>query len=208
MSKYFGKTWWGQQWLNSLANIDFSNRLPRGSAYARNGSVTKISIEGNAIRAKVQGSRPHPYDIQITVPPFSAPETKQLIKALAEKPVIISKLLNRELDPEVLQIAERKGLRVFPRQWKDLKMHCSCPDSAVPCKHLAAIIYKLSAEIDNNPFLVFELHNVDLTKELEKENIHIRSSKEVGVPLLSSELKAEAKNVKKTAVKKKTRVSL
>ncbi|MBK6818602.1 MAG: SWIM zinc finger family protein [Bacteroidetes bacterium] len=31
-------------------------------------------------------------------------------------------------------------------------MQCSCPDWAVPCKHLAAVIYKISAEIDNNPF--------------------------------------------------------
>lgn len=191
MSTYFGKTWWGQQWLNSLVNIDYSNRLPRGGTYARNGSVTKISIEGNTIRAKVQGSRTLPYDVKVIVPPFFEPETKQLIKALAEKPVIISKLLNRELDPEVLQIAERKGLKVFPRQWSDLKMQCSCPDWATPCKHLAAIIYKVSAEIDNNPFLVFELHNVDLAKELQKENIHIQQSKNGGVPLLISELKAE-----------------
>ena len=205
MSKYFGKTWWGQQWLNSLANIDYSNRLPRGSAYARNGSVKKIAIEGNIIQAKVFGSRTHPYDIKIIVPPFSVPDTKRLIKALAEKPVIISKLLNRELDQEVLQIAERKGLHVFPTQWSDLKMKCSCPDWAVPCKHLAAIIYKVSAEIDNNPFMVFELHNVNLTKELQKEHIHIQPPKDGGVPMLIGELKAEDKNkLKKAPAKKQT----
>lgn len=192
MSKFFGKTWWGQQWLNSLSNIDYSNRLPRGSTYARNGSVKSIFIDKNTIRAKVQGSRPRPYDITIIVPPFFESEIKQLIKALAEKPVIISKLLNRELDPEVLQIAERKGLKVFPRQWSDLKMQCSCPDWATPCKHLAAIIYKLSAEIDNNPFMVFQLHKVDLPKELQKENIFIQQSSDEDIPLLSRELKGEA----------------
>lgn len=45
------------------------------------------------------------------------------------------------------------GLKVFPRQWTDVKRQCCCPDLAVPCKHLAAVIYQLSAEIDNNPFL-------------------------------------------------------
>ncbi len=25
----FGKTWWGEQWLTSLTNIDYSNRLPK-----------------------------------------------------------------------------------------------------------------------------------------------------------------------------------
>lgn len=52
-------------------------------------------------------------------------------------------------------------------------MQCSCPDWAVPCKHLASVVYKVSAEIDNNPFLVFSLHNVDLLTELEKLGIVI-----------------------------------
>ncbi|MDE6447324.1 MAG: SWIM zinc finger family protein [Muribaculaceae bacterium] len=51
---------------------------------------------------------------------------------------------------------------MFPTSWKDLAMNCSCPDWAVPCKHLAAVIYKLSEEIDNNPFLVFELRTTAL----------------------------------------------
>ena len=47
MASNYGKTWWGQQWLNSLNNIDYSNRLPRGASYARKGAVKKINISGN-----------------------------------------------------------------------------------------------------------------------------------------------------------------
>jgi uncharacterized Zn finger protein/ERCC4-related helicase len=173
MSSFFGKTWWGLQWLNSLANIDYSNRLPRGSAYAKKGAVQSLAISGNTILAQVQGTSPSPYKITITVPSFSEKEVKALVDGLVEKPVVISKLLNRELDPEALRIAEQKGLKVFPRRWSDFSMKCSCPDSAVPCKHLAAVIYKISAEVDNNPFLIFQLHNVDLPKELEKVDVHV-----------------------------------
>jgi uncharacterized Zn finger protein/ERCC4-related helicase len=169
----FGKTWWGEQWLNSLNNIDFSNRLPRGASYARKGAVEKIKIVGNHIAAKVQGSRPRPYNVDLIMPPFFDPELGKFLEELVKRPVIISKLLNRELDPAVLDLAVRLGLKVFPRQWTDLKMQCSCPDWAVPCKHLASVIYKVSAEIDNNPFLVFSLHNVDLLAELEKRGIFI-----------------------------------
>lgn len=63
-------------------------------------------------------------------------------------------------------------------------MVCNCPDWAVPCKHLAAVIYQVSTEIDNNPFLVFTLHAVDLIKELEQENIHV-STENSEVALLS-----------------------
>lgn len=173
MSKKFGKTWWGEQWLNSLNNIDYNNRLSRGSSYASKGAVTSIEIQGNQIHALVAGSRPKPYNVQIILPPFFDPQLNNFVKAISERPVIISKLLNRELDTEVLGIAENMGLKVFPKQWTDFKMQCSCPDWAVPCKHLAAVIYKISAEIDNNPFLVFELHKVNLVESLGKLGILI-----------------------------------
>lgn len=176
MSNTFGKTWWGLQWLNSLSNIDYENRLDRGRSYAKKGAVTKITIKENRINAKVAGSRPKPYNVDIILPPFFDPELSGFISALAKKPTIISKLLNRELDEEVLNIAENLGLKVFPKQWTDFKMQCSCPDWAVPCKHLASVIYKVSAEIDNNPFLVFELHNVNLIEELNKRGIFVNKT--------------------------------
>jgi uncharacterized Zn finger protein/superfamily II DNA or RNA helicase len=190
MARNFGKTWWGQQWLNSLSNIDYSNRLPRGSSYAGKGAVASIDISGSRISAKVKGSQPRPYSITIAVPEFSAGDIRKLIDALSRKPVIISKLLNRELDPEVLAISTQQGLQVFPRQWKDFGMECSCPDWAVPCKHLAAVIYKMSAEIDNNPFLVFELHGVDLTEELKRTGILIEQNDAGSIPLLEDLLLA------------------
>ncbi len=174
MASSFGKTWWGEQWLNSLSNIDYSNRLPRGASYANKGAVEKIKIEGNHISARVKGSRRQPYKVDIIMPPFFDPELGSFIREITNRPVIISKLLNRELDPEIMKLAERFGLKVFPQQWSDLKMQCSCPDWAVPCKHLASVIYKVSAEIDNNPFLAFTLHNVDLPGELDKLGVVIK----------------------------------
>ncbi len=173
MASAYGKTWWGGQWLNSLNNIDYSNRLPRGAAYARKGAVEKLKITGNHIAAKVRGTRKSPYKVDIILPPFFDPELSNFLTGLTKRPVIISKLLNRELDPAVLELAQQHGLKVFPSQWNDLKMQCSCPDWAVPCKHLASVIYKVSAEIDNNPFLVFSLHNLDLFLEMEKLGIFI-----------------------------------
>lgn len=169
----FGKTWWGQQWLNALSNIDFSNRLPRGSAYARKGAVLKLEVDNNEIKALVEGSRPEPYKVRIIVPPFFPTEVKRMCKVLTKRPSIISKLLNRELDTSILEISKEAGLRVFPESWSDLKMQCSCPDWAVPCKHLAAVVYKFSTEIDNDPFLVFSMHNVNLVSELEKEGVFL-----------------------------------
>ena len=39
-------TFWGQAWCDNLESYsDFSNRLPRGRTYVRNGSVLDLKIE-------------------------------------------------------------------------------------------------------------------------------------------------------------------
>lgn len=171
MAKKFGTTWWGEQWLNSLSHIDYSNRLPRGVRYARNGSVQSIEIDNGTIEAYVAGSQRIPYSVTIGVQQFDKKKVKAFVDRLVEHPLLLASLMQRRLDPGVLKIAEDSGLKVFPSSWKDLQMHCSCPDWAVPCKHIAAVIYKVSEEIDNNPFLVFSLHGMDLLGELKKRGL-------------------------------------
>lgn len=169
----FGKTFWGQEFLNALVNIDFSNRLPRGRSYASNGSVKLIEFDKNIILAKVQGRRPSPYKIKIVIPEFSDKEKKSLTGIIKNNPSVLASLLNRKLPEELLDLAGEKNIRIFPEEWSDFDMYCSCPDWAVPCKHLAAVIYIIANEIDLNPFKALELHNYNIIETLEKEGIKI-----------------------------------
>jgi uncharacterized Zn finger protein len=182
----------GQQWLGALNRIDFSNRLPRGKSYANKGVVTSIKIKGNQIEAKVQGTRKTSYKINIIVPLYYEEQTKIFIDAIKSNPLVLAKLLNRKLPEELMTIAEESGIKIFPSSWQDLKLNCSCPDWAVPCKHLAAVIYIIANEIDKNPFLVFKLHNFDILEHLKD---------------LESNLKAEEKqpvlNLSQMAVERK-----
>lgn len=95
------------------------------------------------------------------------------MQAITNNPLLLSHLLNRELPHELNVIAEENKIAVFPNKWSDFDMECSCPDWAVPCKHLASVIYMLSAEIDRNPFLIFQLHGLDILKALKKAGMTI-----------------------------------
>ncbi|HEY2928978.1 SWIM zinc finger family protein, partial [Piscinibacter sp.] len=178
----YGRTWWGAQWLQALTQIDHENRLPRGRSYANRGAVLDLDVQDGHVRARVQGSRPRLYDVDIEVPATPAADAARLVKRLAADAGLIGRLLNRELDPAVLQEARRLSIPVFPTRWSDLKMHCSCPDWAVPCKHLAAVIYLLSQEIDGDPFLVFSLRGLDLPRLLEQHGVRIDGSSATSVP--------------------------
>jgi len=183
----FGKTWWGEQWLNALTQIDYDNRLPRGRSYANKGAVKDLQINAGTIKANVQGSRPKPYQVVIQAPAIAKADTVRLLDDVIQDPVLIARLLNRELDPAMLEKAKSLGLSLFPARWRDLKMTCSCPDWAVPCKHLAAVIYLLSREIDGNPFLVFSLRGIDLVQALKTRNIHIEKEAVGTLPQIAVE---------------------
>lgn len=192
MAVKLGNTWWGNEWLRSLSHIDYENRIPRGATYARSGKVREIKIDGNLIKARVAGSSPRPYSVSVTVPLFLESEKNRLMDELMRYPGVISRLLNRELAPEILRIADACGLKIFPKRWTDFKMDCNCPDWAVPCKHLAAVVYMVSREIDNNPFLVFEMHGMDLLAELKKRGVTVDvSESSTQIPLLVDLLEKE-----------------
>jgi len=180
--KAFGQTWWGAQWLQALHAVDWNNRLTRGRRYANNGSVRSLSLDDGTAAAQVKGSRARPYQVQLSLRRPRARPLARLLDDLAADPDLIGQLLNRSLDPAVQERAEARGIALFPASWRDLKMHCSCPDGAVPCKHLAAVIYLLAREIDADPFQVFRLRGVDLIGELEQRGLHLTTAAEAALP--------------------------
>ncbi len=61
------------------------------------------------------------------------------------------------------RLSPRKRLAVASSShWKTsfrtrLNATCSCPDTAIPCKHIAAVILYIARVLDYNPFLLLEL---------------------------------------------------
>ena len=206
MKKQFGNTWWGKQWLMALEQADYNNRLFRGKNYAREGAVTRLELEGSRIIAEVQGSRPRPYRVVLECGEFSQPAVYDFMERLAAYPSILTKLLHRELDPRVLDLAQEAGLSLFPSSMGDIEMHCNCPDWAHLCKHIAAVIYQVSLEIDNNPFFAFAMHGVSLWEEMEKRGAYLSSGAEVPIPVWKEWI--EGKQISKNISSVKEPISL
>lgn len=177
--KKFGHTWWGQAWLNALKDIDFSNRLPRGMRYARDDLVKTIKINGNIVEARVKGRKRIPYSVRIAVPQFSENKKKRILRIINSNVYYLARLSSRELPTDLLEDLEKNNIKIFPSKLEDLHANCSCPDWAVPCKHIASVIYIIANEIDKNPFLVFNLHNFDILS-----NFEIKSKSEIGLKSL------------------------
>ena len=169
MATNYGQTWWGKQWLEAFNGIDYSNRLPRGRRYAGNGSVSDIKLKGTSTLADVKGRRPKPYKVKVHLPGFTDRQQKSVLTAVSQSPALLAKLLNRQLPVQMLQLMEQQKIPLFPKDWDDMDASCSCPDWAMPCKHIAAVIYLIASEIDKDPFMVFRLHGMDLPGTIEKQ---------------------------------------
>ncbi len=171
--KQYGTTWWGRKWLDSLSGIDLSNRIPRGLSYARNDKVfgVKINAENGTIIARVVGRYSPYYEVSLQFKRIDDIAKKRFLDLVVQDLEILTKLTNRELSPKLFDLAEKLGIRLFPTSWQDIKMQCNCPDFAVPCKHIAAVIYTVSELFDANPYLIFELIGINLTEELEARHV-------------------------------------
>jgi uncharacterized Zn finger protein len=163
----FGTSWWAQRWIAVLESFDIGARLGRGRSYARNGQVLAIDIDKGEVTARVQGSRPKPYDISIQVKPLTAAEWKKVVQALGQQALFTAKLLAGEMPQEIEQVFTDVKLSLFPEKLKDLTTECSCPDWSNPCKHIAAVYYLIGEEFDRDPFLLFKLRGLDREELLE-----------------------------------------
>jgi uncharacterized Zn finger protein len=157
----FASSWWGQQWLKTLQGFGWDSRLQRGRSYARRGQVTDLGLGPGGVTAGVQGSRPKPYRVTIKLRPLTEGQWEQAIAALSERALAVGQLLAGEMPQEIEEIFGAADASLFPQQSRDLEMNCSCPDWAVPCKHLAAVYYLLAEWLDRDPFLLFELRGRD-----------------------------------------------
>jgi uncharacterized Zn finger protein len=150
-------SWWARRWMSTLDGFGWAGRLSRGRAYTRNRRVVDVDVSPGIVRARVQGSREAPYRIEMTLEQFPDAVWDRVVGALARQALYTAKLLAGELPAEVVQLCDSAEAPLFPGHPDDIVMRCSCPDWAVPCKHVAAVHYALAAELDRDPFLLFRL---------------------------------------------------
>jgi uncharacterized Zn finger protein len=154
------QTFWGKAWCDNLERYrDFAYRLERGRSYLRSGSVLDLQIEAGKIAAEVLGSRLYKVAIEIDAVGRDAWRTIQRDCAggVGSR---IDLLSGRLSEPVMARLcAERTGLFPAPSA---IRFTCSCPDYAVMCKHVAAVMYGIGARLDHAPDLLFTLRRVSL----------------------------------------------
>ncbi len=174
------RTFWGRAWCDNLERYsDFSNRLPRGRTYVRNGSVVDLQVQPGRVMARVSGSEL--YEVAVSIAPVSANLWAGLCNDCGGAVDSLVELLQGRLSTGVMERLCRQDTGLFPSP-AQIKMSCSCPDSATMCKHVAAVLYGIGARLDEQPELLFRLRQVDESALIASVGSGLSLAREVPVP--------------------------
>ena len=121
----FGKSWWAKRWQSVLEGFRIGGRLARGRTYARSGQVLSIDVAHGEVKARVQGSRPRPYDVTIGVKELSEADWAKVIEVLSRQALFVAKLMAGEMPQNVEDVFTGSKLSLFPEKRGDLRTNCS-----------------------------------------------------------------------------------
>jgi len=164
-TRQLATTFWGKAWCDNLERYaDFANRLPRGRAYLRNGSVLDLAVAEGRIEAYVAGSEL--YRVTIAIAPLAKTRWRRVVAGCTGRIGSLIGLLRGELSDDVLAVMTHAQHGLFPEP-REMTLDCSCPDRAGLCKHLAAVLYGVGVRLDARPELFFALRRVDQAELLD-----------------------------------------
>src|SRR6266481_4338910 len=153
-------SFWGKAWCKNLESyMDFSNRLPRGRTYLRSGAVVDLRIGAGQVDALVAGTSL--YEASVRIDNRARKRSGAVIKRCGGHIESVVGLLQGRLPETVLEALVDRRAGLFPAP-KEIDFTCSCPDFALLCKHIAAVLYGVGARLDEKPELFFTLRSVAL----------------------------------------------
>ena len=175
MSKY-AKTWWGQRFIEALEDFTDSGRLARGRSYSTDNRIKQWLLQNGKVEAKLRGNvnpyygvyKEPTYKVSVQMTPLSETQWQKIIQKLSQRASFIARLLLNEIPENIETVFAEAGVHLLPNNYKDFKVSCDCPDYAVPCKHIAGVCYRLAGQLDQDPFLLFEMRGLAPEKLLQE----------------------------------------
>jgi uncharacterized Zn finger protein len=190
MAKH-SRTWWGQKFISALESFTDSGRLQRGRAYSGDSRILKFNISNGKVSGTIRGNvnpyfgvyKEPKYETEITMTAIADQDWVKIIEKMASKASVVARLLLSEVPENIEDSFGAVGKNLLPHSRNDFKTQCSCPDYSNPCKHIAGLCYRLSSELDQDPWLLFEMRGiskVDLQSELAKSPLGRALASEMG----------------------------
>lgn|GEM_PF-1338700 len=188
--RHICSTFWGKAWCDHLQSFhDYENRLPRGKSYLFKGAVADLKISSGLVLGKVAGTRL--YDVEIKIKTLPPDRWLALVNNCGDEINSLTQLLAAEFSPSFIEKITNLESGMFPMP-SDVSIHCTCPDYATVCKHVAATLYAVGVRLDERPELFFTLRAINgedffraTAEEIKTEIEHITNENKINATELS-----------------------
>ncbi len=175
MSNY-AKTWWGQRFIEALEDFTDSGRLQRGRSYSTDTRIKQWVLQNGKVDAKLRGNvnpyygvyKEPTYQVSVQMTHLSEAQWQKIIQKLTQRASFIARLLLNEIPENIETVFADVGVHLLPNDYRDFKVACNCPDYEVPCKHIAGVCYRLAGQLDQDPFLLFEMRGLAPEKLIQE----------------------------------------
>src|SRR5438876_9842143 len=119
----FSRTWWGQRFIAALEEFTDPARLGRGRSYASGGRIIEYTLTKGTVAARVRGSinpyfgvyKEPIYKTSITIKAISAADWTKVIRQIASRADLVTKLLMNEMPDTVEEVFSGMDLQLLPR---------------------------------------------------------------------------------------------
>ncbi|MCE2886163.1 MAG: SWIM zinc finger family protein, partial [Pseudanabaena sp. 42896M_M3] len=128
---------------------------------------------------------------EVKMTAIAAKDWTKIIANMSSKASVVARLLLNEVPENIEDSFTAVGKHLLPYSSKDFHTECTCPDYSNPCKHIAGLCYRLSGEMDQDPFLLFEMRGISkesLQAELAKSPLGKALASELGDRTLAPEV--------------------
>ncbi|MCF0224037.1 MAG: hypothetical protein HUK20_07190, partial [Fibrobacter sp.] len=177
----YGTTWWGKKWLESLLESVDPKVVAAGLRYAQKGQVQKIDLLDNRIMAETLGPAGGKHNHYLVFPKFPKEKADLFVNLLKQQPSDLLALSNGAMNPSMELLLSKSELSLFDSVGQ-VQLNCDCKD-ALPCKYIVACLLKIAEQIDENPFVLFRIHGLEIEhlKDYKPEQIEVEVPKETAL---------------------------
>ena len=132
----FSRTWWGQRFIAALEQFTDPAAWDVGVPMRSNGRILDYTLANGTVTAKVRGSinpyfgvyKEPIYKTSITIKAISAADWTKVIRQIASRADLVTKLLMNEMPDTIEEAFSGLGLHLLPHSERDFVTDCSCPD--------------------------------------------------------------------------------
>ncbi len=167
---------WGEWWIKNLEGIDDRNRLAGGREWAEKGAVLDWMIKEGTVYAKVGGHFNQSFKVALQFPSMPSSDQEKMQAYFSADSYRLLQLQNNIIPADIKPFIRENIQLAIPTHFADIRMQCSCEQSARPCRHVSALFYHLAKEIDQDALLFFQLQSLVITTNVDQSDTLARQT--------------------------------